>query len=160
MPDTTIRFAWRENTPEAAFETGVCLHGHTMYSEECLSFLPGHLSRLPGIAQLVHYYEHGPSKVDFARAWWTPPLTPASALRLERAQIASRGLRPFVSLTDHDNIEAGLALAVTADPSETPISVEWTVPYADSFFHIGVHNLPARTAKSWMAAMQRYPGAP
>ena len=31
-------------------------------------------------------------------------------MRLERKQIANLGLRPLVSLTDHDNIDAGLAL--------------------------------------------------
>lgn len=101
-------------------------------------------------------YERGPRRVDFARAWWTPPLTPASALRLEQEQIANLGLRPMVSLTDHDSIEAGMTLGVTADPSDTPVSVEWTVPYLRSIFHIGVHNLPARTARSWMTAMNRY----
>jgi hypothetical protein len=98
--------------------------------------------------------------VDFTRAWWTPPLTPASALRLEREQIAGLGLRPIVSLTDHDNIEAGMTLGITADPSDTPVSTEWTVPYQRSIFHLGIHNLPARCARSWMAAMARYTAEP
>ena len=160
MWNSKIRFAWRDGNAEAGFHTGVCLHGHTMYSEECLSFLPRYLRRVPGIAQLVNHYEQGPPKVDFTRAWWTPPLTPASALQLEREQIAARGLRPFVSLTDHDSIEAGLSVAVTADASEIPLSVEWTVPYGGSFFHIGAHNLPPRTAKLWMAVMRGYTSVP
>jgi hypothetical protein len=94
--------------------------------------------------------------VDFARAWWTPPLTPASARRLEEEQIAKLGLRPIVSLTDHDNIEAGLALQVTGEPGRNPISVEWTVPYCRSIFHLGIHNLPPSKARSWLAAMSMY----
>jgi hypothetical protein len=98
--------------------------------------------------------------VDFARAWWTPPLTPASALRLEREQIAGLGLRPMVSLTDHDDIEAGLALGVTADPRDTPVSVEWTVPYRRTFFHLGVHNIPRHAAREWIATMAEFTATP
>jgi hypothetical protein len=94
--------------------------------------------------------------VDFARAWWTPPLSPACALRVERKQIADLGLRPLVSLTDHDNIEAGLSLQVAANPREVPVSVEWTVPYERSIFHLGIHNLPPAS----MAELARYSAAP
>jgi hypothetical protein len=66
----------------------------------------------------------------------------------------------MVSLTDHDNLEAGLALGITADPRETPVSVEWTVPYERSFFHVGVHNIRRHAARSWMAAMAGYTAAP
>jgi hypothetical protein len=65
--------------------------------------------------------------VDFARAFWTPPLAPACALRLERKQIADRGLAPMVSLADHRTIEAGLALQEENRNCDTPISVEWTL---------------------------------
>jgi hypothetical protein len=160
MPDHFIRFAWRERRPAGEFDTAVCLHGHTMHSRECLSFLPRCLRHVPGVAQIVNHYERGPSGVDFSRAWWTPPLTPASAVGLERAQIAHLGLRPMVSLTDHDNIEAGLALGVTADPADTPISVEWTVPYQRTIFHLGIHNMPKQVAVSWMGAMAQYTATP
>lgn len=131
-----------------------------MHSEECLSFLPRYLHHVPGISQIVGYYQREPHRVDFERAWWTPPLTPASALTVERDQISALGLSPMVSLTDHDDIQAGLTLGVTADSRETPVSVEWTVPYAGSIFHIGVHNIPRYVAHSWMAAMKEYTGAP
>jgi hypothetical protein len=130
-----------------------------MHSVECLSFLPRHLHHVPGISQVVGYYERA-RRVDFARAWWTPPLTPASALRLERDQIAALGLRPMVSLTDHDDIEGGLAVGVTADPADTPLSVEWTVPYERSIFHLGVHNISRNAAREWMAAMTEYTKTP
>jgi hypothetical protein len=159
MRESKVRFMWREPRPTQSFQAGVCLHGHTMHSQECLSFLPRYLHLVPGISQIASYYERI-RRVDFARAWWTPPLTPASALSLEREQIAKLGLRPMVSLTDHDNIEAGLSLGVTADPSETPVSVEWTVPYRRTFFHIGIHNIPRNSAGLWMEAMAEYTAAP
>lgn len=154
---STVRFLWREPESHARFRTAVCLHGHTMHSEERLNFLPTHFHRVPGISQIVSYYEHPPRSVDFARAWWTPPLSPAAALRLEQDQIAALDLRPIVSLTDHDNIEAPLALGVT---SASPISVEWTVPYERSIFHLGVHNLPRSVARDWMAVMALYTACP
>ncbi len=159
MRESAIQFAWLEPKIPAGFHTGICLHGHTMHSQECLSFLPTCLRRVPGISAVVDYYERGPRHVDFARAWWTPPLTPASALDLERGQIAKLGLRPMVSLTDHDDIEAGLTLGVTAAPEGTPISVEWTVPFARSIFHLGVHNLPRHATHGWMTAMAEYTAA-
>jgi hypothetical protein len=130
-----------------------------MHSEECLSFLPRYLHLVPGISQIVRHYERR-RQIDFSRAWWTPPLTPASAVAVEREQIARLGLRPMVSLTDHDNIEAGLSLGVTADPADTPLSVEWTVPYQRTFFHLGVHNIPRAASASWMKTMAEYTAQP
>src|SRR6266487_163973 len=102
-----------------AFRTGVCLHGHTMYSEECLWFLPRYLQLVPGASQIFRHYQRGPQPaVDFSRAYWTPPLTPISALRLEQKQIANLGLHPFVSLTDHDTVDAGMGLQLTTDRLE------------------------------------------
>ena len=160
MLESKITFASRAPHFHAAFHSGVCLHGHTMHSQECLSFLPRYLHHVPGISQIVGYYERAPHSVDFERAWWTPPLTPAAALNLERGQIAALGLNPMVSLTDHDDIEAGLTLGVTADPCETPVSVEWTVPYEGSIFHIGIHNIPRHAAREWMRVMAEYTAAP
>jgi hypothetical protein len=160
MRHSSIRFAWRGGWPTGEFDSAVSLHGHTMHSRECLSFLPRCLRQVPGVGQLVNYYERGQAGVDFSRAWWTPPLTPASALSLEREQIARLGLRPIVSLTDHDDIEGGLALGVTSDPDDTPVSVEWTVPYERTFFHLGVHNLPRQKSGAWMGAMAEYTADP
>ena len=159
MRESTVKFVWREPGFVDGFRSGVCLHGHTMHSRECLNFLPRYSRHVPGIRQVVNYYERKQC-VDFARAWWTPPLTPASALRLEREQIADLGLRPMVSLTDHDDIEAGLALGVTTDAADTPISVEWTVPYERYVFHLGVHNIPRNSSPWWMAAMAEYTLSP
>src|SRR5579883_323855 len=156
MTDSTISLHWRQPEIAGRFRSAVCLHGHTLYSEECLSFLPRYLHAVPGISQIVTGDERGPKKVDFARAYWTPPLTPTSAAQLERQQIVDLGLLPMVSLTDHDNIEAGMALQVTSDQRHNPVSVEWTVPYRRSIFHLGIHNLPTEQARSWMATMAMY----
>jgi hypothetical protein len=131
------------------FRTGVCLHGHTLYSEECLWFLPRYLSHIPGASRLTR-------SVDFSRAFFTPPLTPADAFRLEWEQVAGLDLEPLVSLTDHDNIEAGFLLSA----SSSPLSVEWTAPYRGSIFHLGIHNLPPAAARSWMSAMAGYTAKP
>ena len=97
---------------------------------------------------------------QFGRAYWTPPLTPASAVQLGQCQITGLGLRPLVSLTDHDDIEAGLSLEVVYDRTESPVSVEWTVPFANSIFHLGIHNLPRSTDRSWMTALAGYTKSP
>jgi hypothetical protein len=150
---------WREPAVIRKFRAAVSLHGHTMHSQECLSFLPRYLHRIPGVSQFVRRRQRRPG-LDFARAWWTPPLSPAGALQVEREQIGDLGLHPLVSLTDHDDIEAAATLGVTADRSEVPASVEWTVPYGQSILHLGIHNLPAGAERSWMAAMRDYTAAP
>src|SRR5580658_6341972 len=159
MPHS-VKFAWKDSESAWQFSTGVSLHGHTMHSEECLSFLPRYLHMAPVISQILGGYERGPQPVDFARAYWTPPLSPSSALRVERKQIENMDLRSLVSLTDHDNIEAGMSLQVAADPREVPISVEWTVPYERSIFHLGIHNLPAASARSWMSTLAAFTSTP
>lgn len=157
MKFSNVSFLWRDAGCTRQFRTGVCLHGHTMHSEECLSFLPRYLHSVPGVSQVVSRYQRQPHPaVDFARAYWTPPLSPASALHLERQQITELNLQPLVSLTDHDNIEAGAALQETESADEVPISVEWTVPFSGSIFHLGIHNLPPDEARFWMPAMTAY----
>ena len=156
----TVGFAWKDSESAWLYSTGVCLHGHTLHSEECLSFLPRYLHMVPGISQIVGGYERRVNPVDFARAYWTPPVSPASALRLERKQIENMDLRSMVSLTDHDNIQAGMALQVTADAREVPVSVEWTVPYDRSIFHLGIHNLPPASARDWMSRLAAFTAAP
>src|SRR5580704_12725288 len=147
MNDSKVHFLWQDAVAMRNFRTGVCLHGHTLHSQECLDFLPRYLHHVPGVSQMVRSYQQPgrgtQAAIDFSRAYWTPPLTPASALHLEREQIEKLGMAPLVSLTDHDGIDAGLALQVTSSRSEVPVSVEWTVPYEKSILHFGIHNLPA-----------------
>jgi len=160
MVHTSVSFAWRDPMPARSVSTAVCLHGHTMHSEECLNFLPRYLRRIPGMSRILDEYEKGSQRVDFNRSWWTPPLSPASALRLEQDQIAAMGLRPVVSLTDHDNIEAGMSLQIAAVAREVPISIEWTVPYERSILHIGIHNLPPASARGWMSMLAEHTASP
>ena len=95
--------------------------------------------------------------VDFSRAYWTPPLTPKLAYETERSQIESAlGLKSLVSLTDHDNIEAPVLLRTVPETAQTPISLEWSVPFAGTVFHLGVHNLPSCKAHSIMDDLAAY----
>jgi hypothetical protein len=164
MKASHLNFLWHHPEAVHRFRSGVCLHGHTMHSRECLSFLPRYLHYVPGISQAVRRYQRArpgsPAAVDFSRAYWTPPLNPTTALNLERQQIAGFDLHPLVSLTDHDDIEAGIALQVTSDRRHVPVSVEWTVPYQGSILHLGIHNLPPENARRWMSAMGEYTSAP
>jgi len=95
--------------------------------------------------------------VDFSRAYWTPPLTPKLAYETERNQIESAlGLKSLVSLTDHDNIEAPMLLRTVPETAQTPVSLEWSVPFAGTIFHLGVHNLPNGKAHAIMDDLAAY----
>jgi hypothetical protein len=136
--------------------SGVSLHSHTMHSKEYLGRLPEYIHKFPVGGFIlereigrVHLHEH--RTFDFRKIYWTPPLSPREADELERGQIEKIGLAPLVSLTDHDNIEAGKQLRLLTERSEYPISVEWTIPYEGTEFHIGIHNLPVAQADQWMS---------
>jgi|SRR5579871_3331729 len=151
------------------FRTGVSLHSHTMHSREYLGSLPRYLTDIPIASYIierevgrVHLLTH--RVFDFRRMYWTPPLSPREAFELEQKQIeATFGLSALVSLSDHDNIEAGLGLRMLSQfphADRTPISVEWTLPYEQRAFHFGVHNLPLARAKAWMDELARYTANP
>jgi hypothetical protein len=126
----------------------VSLHAHTNRSREGMTVVPPYLERIPLVRSLVRrelraYQQRNHEPVDFAKGWWRPPLEPVDVFSSETAQIAGRlRLRAIVSITDHDNIDAPLALHSTLPPQEVPLSVEWTVPFGRGFLHLGVHNLP------------------
>jgi hypothetical protein len=150
----------------AKVRSGISLHSHTMHSSEYLSRLPEYISKIP-IASYVIEREIGRLHlytgriVDFRRIYWTPPLSPRKALDLERKQIEQcLGLAPLVSLSDHDNIEAGMHLQLLEHPSNVPVSLEWTVPYEQTVFHLGVHNLPVSCAKRWMSELASFTARP
>ncbi len=142
------------------YPTGVSLHSHTNHSRESLSFIYRYVSQVQLLRTLAARFErqyqsaHPGSHLDFHRGWWTPPLSPRDALQLERDQLERRlGLQSLVSLSDHDDIEAGMALSVLDDSRNVPVSVEWTVPYRGTFFHLGIHNLPRTVARQMMARL-------
>ena len=161
---SVVRLSWQHHDPLRGFRTGVSLHSHTLHSREKLEFIPRLALRVPLLSwefrRLQRRFEASTGKLpDFSAAYWTPPLTPLEAFDVERTQIEETlGLAAVVSLTDHDNIEA--ADCCEAAGRYIPISVEWTVPFADTFFHLGVHNLPTSTAPEWMAALTGYTRSP
>ena len=149
-----------------AHRSGVSLHSHTQHSKELLTFMPAWASRTPlvgvfvshAIARYTRAFGHPP---DFSLAFWTPPMSPRAVFESEKAQITSRlQLSPLVSITDHDTIEAGVALAGLGLGEETPLSVEWSVPYRGTVFHLGIHNLPPEFAAEMMTHLAAYTRAP
>jgi hypothetical protein len=164
VADLPIYFENKSTLPE--FRTVVSLHGHTLYSRESLDFLNTLARRVPLIRMALnrgaeqYRQAHGVS-LDLRRAWWTPPLSPYGAWKLEAGRIVSQfGVRPLVSLSDHDDIEAGVTLCVLEECSTVPVSVEWTVPYDGTFFHMGVHNLPPEKARAIMADLKAFTADP
>jgi hypothetical protein len=148
------------------FRSAVSLHGHTLHSRESLDFIY-RLAR--GIRPIraaldmgeARYLAANGTKLDLTRAWWTPPASPLSAWALESGHIENHfGLDAMVSLTDHDDIEAPLNLRVLDECRDAPISVEWTVPYASTFFHLGVHNLAPETARETMRDLAAFTAEP
>jgi hypothetical protein len=151
--------------PRARFRTGVSLHSHTLYSRESLQFIYHAGARNSILAAVIRNGEqryrqfHG-TDLDLRRGWWTPPLGPHEAWALEKTQIENLGLGGLVSLTDHDDIEAPVSLHLLDECRETPVSFEWTVPYASTFFHLGVHNLPVSEARALFERMDEYRRSP
>ncbi len=140
----------------SGYSTGVSLHGHTKHSQEKLAFIPAFTEKWPMLQRMLdRQYRKSVVPVDFSRAYWTSPLTPRRAFDLETSQIENRlGLGSLVSLTDHDSIEAPKLLRQAAETAEVPVSLEWSVPFAGTVFHLGVHNLPAASARSIFDALQ------
>jgi len=149
----------RDRNLPASFRSGVSLHSHTCHSSESLSFVSAILRSKRLVREWLERREdhckHATGLVvDLNRAYWTPPLDGRRALDLEQRQIESIGLRPIVSLSDHDNIDAALGLRANPESADLPISVEWTAPFGKSKFHIGIHNLPGGRAAEWMRRLQ------
>jgi hypothetical protein len=147
-----IRFFWRDRDAARGFSTAVSLHSHTLHSREGMEFIPRALGKVRAAQALLRVLEDRHRRrwgrgVPYDRLFWRPPLHPRAAYELEAGQIRETlGLRPLVSITDHDNIEACSELR--ALNVAVPFSHEWTVPYEDTVFHIGIHNLPADDARA------------
>lgn len=142
--------------------TAVSLHGHTNRSKESLYFLPQMARKIPMLhAALQKQCRKSRRPVDFVRAYWTPPLSPKLAHELETNQIEKAlGLMSLVSLTDHDTIEAPVSLRTSLDAEQTPLSLEWSVPFGATVFHLGVHNLPPDLAQGIVADLAEYTQTP
>lgn len=163
---TTFQFFWKNRTVHKDFRSGVSLHSHTMYSEESLEMIPRYTAKVPYLGSAVRrqqaeYAENKGFGLDFGRAFWTPPLAPRQAYRLEEKQIQTEFQLPgLVSLTDHDDSRAGAALRVLERFREVPISTEWTVPFGPTFFHVGVHNIPPAERATITEQLASFTAAP
>lgn len=161
-----VTYLWKEPNAPECYRTAVSLHGHTNHSKEGLYFIPEFAARhwplrAAVASQEKRAWELSSIRVDFSKAYWTPPLRPLTAFRLERDQIEKElGLKSMVSLSDHDNIEAAMLLRVLPEAQGIPVSVEWSVPFRDTILHLGVHNLPSAKAESIMADFAGYTARP
>jgi hypothetical protein len=162
MAETKFSCFWRRPDLSRAARAAVSLHGHTNRSKESLQFIPQLAQKGPLLHEaLEKQCRKSRIPVDFSRAYWTPPLTPKLAYETEKDQIKNGlGLEAMVSLTDHDNIEAPVLLRTMPDIRHAPISVEWSVPFAGTVFHLGVHNLPSRSAQTIMDDLAAYTRRP
>jgi len=163
MRHSKLHWLWRDRTTPQRFRTGVSLHSHTLQSEETMEFIPRYTSGIPVVSRVIRrqeeiYRERRKRTLDFSRAFWRPPLAPHEAHELESRQIQNMDLNALVSLTDHDDIQAGSMLRVL-DP-QAPISVEWTIPFAPSFFHLGIHNLSPSRAQAIMSDFAAFTEGP
>ena len=167
MKGSQISYLWKNPDAAQNFNTGVSLHSHTNRSRETLDFVVKVISSDGFWGRLFQRLEarharHSTVKLDYARAWWTPPLTPRLAFDLERRQIETKLNRPaLVSITDHDTIEAPQLLRTVASARHIPVSVEWTIPFgADQCFHLGIHNLPSAQGAQWMRTFRDFTASP
>lgn len=155
-----VRLFSKDQNELLPFRSGVSLHGHTRHSQESLGFIGRFLQKHGALkkwidGQKTYCQRTSGITLDFDRAYWTPPLCERMAYELEARQITDLGLLPFVSLSDHNSIDACVLLRQSPQFRDAPISTEWTVPFGHAVFHIGVHNLPAKSADSFMAAMHQ-----
>jgi hypothetical protein len=154
------KVAWfdRDQQTIRHFQTGISIHSHTSRSKESLEFVLRMFEAHPLLRSFLRGKAGEASKtgipLDLAHAYWTPPLCPRSAYEIEKNQIEQKlGLQALVSLSDHDCIEAPMLLRVVS-ALQTPVSLEWTVPFQKSKFHLGVHNLPGAQAQEWMSELK------
>lgn len=165
QPRSTVSYEWNHSNPVARYATGVSLHSHTSHSVESLAFIHALFLKHATMRPLFAYYEkisrdRHHLTLDFQSAHWRPPLVPRMAFDLEWQQIRSRGLQALVSITDHDDMQAPLLLRTVRSARNIPVSLEWTVPFGSTAFHIGIHNLPTAEGHAWMERFARYTAGP
>ena len=158
MAQSQISCFWKKPAIAASYRTAVSLHSHTNHSRESLLFIPEFADRWSLLQWgLKKACEKSNRPVDFAHAYWTPPLPPQLAFDVESDQIENElALMSLVSLTDHDSIGAPSALRQMPDPVSVPFSVEWSAPYEQAVFHLGIHNLPESLAHLIMDDLAEY----
>lgn len=165
MRESNIQIQDAQAGTVRGYRTGISLHSHTLHSRESLDFIYFAARRSALLRHVLREGEasyrsfHG-TELNLNRGWWTPPLAPLDAYTVEATQLEELGLQPFVSLTDHDSIEAPMSLQAIEPEKRIPVSVEWTVPYRGTFFHIGVHNIVPSRARMMMGHLEGYTAAP
>jgi hypothetical protein len=160
QPKSQITSNWKQPAAPAAYMTGVSLHSHTSVSEETLGFIHAMFVAFPAAKNVFDYYQkrsdkHG-IKFDFERANWRPPLQPRMAYDLESKQIQRLDLNSLVSITDHDTIDAAQLLRTVPSSRHIPVSVEWSTPYGQTTFHLGIHNIPSQDGAAWMKRFEEF----
>ncbi len=168
MRESRILCSWEQAHKASlqSFSTGVSLHSHTLHSRESLDFIDRTTANTPWLSGAIRkqkekYRVLKGRELDLKRAWWKPPLSARQAFDLERKQIEQGlGLDALVSISDHDNIDAGLQLSMIEATRCSPISIEWTIPYRTTFFHVGVHNLSPEKAPAMARAMNEFTANP
>jgi hypothetical protein len=158
MAETKLSCFWLGPDLGRDTRAAVSLHGHTNRSKESLQLIPQLARKGPMLHEaLEKQCRKSRIPVDFSRAYWTPPLTPKLAYETEKDQVENTlGLKAMVSLTDHDNIEAPMWLRTVPETAHAPISLEWSVPFAGTIFHLGVHNLPSGQSQTIMDDLAAY----
>jgi hypothetical protein len=162
----TVSYLWREPKAAEGFTAGVSLHSHTNQSKETLDFIAELSTDWSVLQPVMRWCERRCMRFtgfrpDYARSYWTPPLTPRLAFDLERTQIEEKlQMKAMVSITDHDDIMAPMLLRSLESARQIPVSVEWTVPYGKGAFHLGIHNLPSATGQDWMRRMEAFTAIP
>jgi hypothetical protein len=167
MTGSRISYLWNNERAAKGFATGVSLHSHTNRSKETLDFIVKLANEHTFFRVLIHREEMRARQkhrlpINYAKSYWTPPLTPRLAFDLESKQIAEKlQVQPLVSITDHDDIQAPMLLRTVASARHIPVSVEWTTPYGkDQAFHLGIHNLPSATGAEWMREFEAFTANP
>lgn len=146
---------------DGAARSGVSLHCHTLHSRELLDFVPYYAERIPVVSYFVQRdrkrcEREGITPPDLKSGFWTPPLNGSQVFEMETISLLNLGLESMVSITDHDSISANMQIRGEVPEGVAPISMEWTVPYDNAFFHVGVHNLPHERAEAITADLLDY----
>ncbi len=163
---SSFQVFWKNPTVAEEFRSGVSLHSHTMYSEESLEMVPRYTARVPYLGEAIRrqerkYQKKNGQAFSFEDAFWTPPLAPRQAVSFGRETDSKKvPAGGAVSLTDHDDIRAGAQLRILERFKHVPISTEWTIPFGETFFHLGVHNMPRADANEWMKRFAEFTANP
>jgi len=159
-----LKFVYDRREFSTTDRVGISLHCHTQHSREVLDFVPYYASQFPIVSWLFEQqsrtFERANGKApNFNLGHWEPPLTGIQLFDSESESLHSLSLSSIISITDHDSISANLEVNESIDNDLAPISLEWTVPFGEAYFHIGVHNLPPSHARMLSDMLVRFSSA-